>query len=141
MGRVGSVLIGTVDRSKDLARDYVEAINASSAPRLENPQQIEAVISGPDGATRLYICTGLAPTFLQGAQNESRDVPLPSWPEPDAASVHPRDHGRLGRAVPDLVNRRVSQPPSESVTLDPRARHLARRRTPSRDYAERVRWF
>jgi len=28
---------------------------------LENPQQIEAVVSGPDGANRLYVLTGIAP--------------------------------------------------------------------------------
>jgi hypothetical protein len=41
---------------------------------LENPQQIEAVVTGPDGANRLYICTGAAWTYLQGGETESRDT-------------------------------------------------------------------
>ncbi len=28
---------------------------------IENPQQIEAVVNGPDGANRLFIVTGIAP--------------------------------------------------------------------------------
>lgn len=31
---------------------------------LVNPQQIEAVVSGPDGANRLYALTGIAPVSV-----------------------------------------------------------------------------
>lgn len=35
----------------------------------ENQQQIEVVVSGPDGANRLFILTGIAPVFLQASNN------------------------------------------------------------------------
>jgi len=34
---------------------------ANQVPTLENPQELEAVVSGPDGANRLFVCTGVAP--------------------------------------------------------------------------------
>ena len=34
---------------------------ATKVTNLENPQQIEAVVSGPEGANRLIICNGIAP--------------------------------------------------------------------------------
>ena len=36
---------------------------------VENQQQIEAVVAGPDGANRLFILTGIAPVFLQASSN------------------------------------------------------------------------
>jgi len=43
---------------------------------LENPQQIEAVVSGPGGANRLYICTGIAPTYAQARASEMKETYL-----------------------------------------------------------------
>lgn len=40
---------------------------------VENLQQLEAVVSGPDGANRLFSVTGIAPTFL-GAGGVSTQV-------------------------------------------------------------------
>ena len=41
---------------------------------LEHPQQIEAVVSGPDGANRLFICTGYAPTVGGASPSEARET-------------------------------------------------------------------
>ena len=37
--------------------------------QLQNPQQIEVYVSGPDDANRLYLCTGMAIAYL-GAYND-----------------------------------------------------------------------
>jgi len=40
-----------------------------SRTNAEHQQQIEVVVSGPDGANRLFILTGIAPVFLQASNN------------------------------------------------------------------------
>jgi hypothetical protein len=37
----------------------------------QNAQVIEAAVNGPDGATRLYICTGLVTAFFQAADGDN----------------------------------------------------------------------
>ncbi len=38
---------------------------------LEDPQQIEVFVSGPEDANRLYLCTGMAPVGLTAYNNPS----------------------------------------------------------------------
>jgi hypothetical protein len=37
--------------------------------QLENPQQIEVFVSGPEDANRLYLCTGMGPVGLGAYSN------------------------------------------------------------------------
>ena len=47
---------------------------ATRVTDLENPQQMELVVSGPEGAKRLIICTGMAPIDQAAANNTTTQV-------------------------------------------------------------------
>ena len=48
-------------------------INVPSV-QLQNSEVLEAEVSGPQGANRLFVCTGRAPFFLGANANVNRDV-------------------------------------------------------------------
>jgi len=61
---------------------------------LESPQQLEVAVSGPDGADRLYICTGIVPIVQEADAGTSKQTwawrlgPVLGWGQFRGATAH-----------------------------------------------------